>query len=309
MHMPDGRPAHGAPPAAAGAAEHADRRAADRPAAAAPPAAVRLGWIGSLVTVLVLVVVAVAVDAMTGINAIGASARVLWNGTVFAVMWTARSLQGLVALIARRRVWRLTSFLTSIGFGYTGRVFLSARHSARVRGLRTRARALSQRLRARWLALPFGRKLIVVAVLIAAQLYFVPAVAEYIVLFPVGFLIPPIVYGARKAYSWAGDLVFAKVYWKYCGPAHQAVTRRCARLLPVRLLAGASRRVRLQYLTAWRLWKYNPRYRDESGELWISVIEPFRLWRAGTLDRYRGRPLLAGARHAPGAAPARPAAG
>jgi hypothetical protein len=257
------------------------------------------GWRGTLIAVAVLVAVAVAVDVLTGINTVAATARIVWNALVFAVLWTARSIQGIVALIARRRAWRLTSFLTSIGFGYTGRVFLSAAHSRRIHSWRDRMRAAMKRVRKRWLALPTGGKFFVVGVLIAAQLFLIPTAAEYILLFPVGFMIRPIIVGARKLYSWVGDQVFAKVYWKYCGRTHQNVMQRCERVLPVRAALGASRQARLQYLTAWRLWKYEPRYRDESGELWISVLEPFRLWRAKKLDIYVGRPLLAGRREGP----------
>src|SRR5882724_2853591 len=259
----------------------------------------RTGWRGTLLAVALLVAVAVVVDIATGINAIAATARIVWNALVFAVLWTARSIQGVVALVARRRAWRLTSFLTSIGFGYTGRVFLSAAHSRKIRSWRDRSRAAVARVRRRWLALSTSAKFLVVAVLIAAQLFLLPTASEYILLFPVGFMIPAIVLGVRKLYSWAGDLIFAKVYWQYCGRTHQAVMRQCERVMPVRGLLDASRKARLQYLTAWRLWKYEPRYRDESGELWISVLEPFRLWRAKKLDIYIGRPLLAGQRDGP----------
>jgi hypothetical protein len=50
----------------------------------------------------------------------------------------------------------------------------------------------------------------------------------------------------------------------------------------------------MRYLAAWRLWKYDPCYRDPSGELWVSVFEPVRLWRARKLDLYIGHPLFAG---------------
>ena len=56
---------------------------------------------------------------------------------------------------------------------------------------------------------------------------------------------------------------------------------------------GAVRLGRMRYLTAWRLWKYDPQYRDPSGELWVSFFEPLRLWNERKLDLYIGRPLLA----------------
>jgi hypothetical protein len=269
---------------------------------------VHIGWQASLAAFVLLVGAAAVIDVVTGINAIAATARIVWNGFVFAVLWSARSLQALVAVIARRRAWRVTSFLTSIGFGYASRVVLSANDSRRLQGWRERVRGATARVRRRWLALPTGQKFLVAAVLVIAQLAFLPAAAEYLVLFPVGFMIRPIVLGVRRAYSWVGDLMFAKAYWTYCGRAHHAVVRRCERVVPVRAVTGASRLLRLQYLTAWRLWKYQPRYRDESGELWVSVAEPFRLWKNHKLDIYIGHPLLAGGRTSTRVAPA-PASG
>ncbi len=62
------------------------------------------------------------------------------------------------------------------------------------------------------------------------------------------------------------------------------------------VVSGGSRLLRLQYPTAWRLWKYHPRYRDASGELRVSALESFRLRRRRQLDLYVGRPLLSGPR-------------
>ena len=58
-------------------------------------------------------------------------------------------------------------------------------------------------------------------------------------------------------------------------------------------MRGGIRLIRMRYLCAWRLWKYDPRYRDLTGELWVSVLEPVRLWKERKLDRYVGRPLFA----------------
>jgi hypothetical protein len=294
----DGGSAGCSPAEAARAGPVPGGAAAPMTAAPAPlpptPAQAHIGWQASLAAFVVLVGAAAVIDVVTGINAIAATARIVWNGFVFAVLWSARSLEALVALIARRRAWRVTSFLTSVGFGYAGRVFLSAEHSREVLGWRDRIRAVVAQVRHRWLALSTAHKLLVAATLVIAQLAFLPAAAEYLVLFPVGFMIRPMVLGVRKLYSWIGDLIFGRVYWQYCGRAHNAVVRRCGRLVPVKAVSGASRLLRLQYLTAWRLWKYQPRYRDESGELWVSVAEPFRLWKNHKLDIYVGHPLLAG---------------
>jgi hypothetical protein len=46
----------------------------------------------------------------------------------------------------------------------------------------------------------------------------------------------------------------------------------------LRQLAGAARLWRIRYVCAWRLWKYDVRYRDpETGHRMVSVREPLRL--------------------------------
>ena len=61
----------------------------------------------------------------------------------------------------------------------------------------------------------------------------------------------------------------------------------------VRHVIGWVRLARIRYLCAWRLWKYDPRYRrPETGKREVSFIEPMRLWWRGELDEYLGRPLL-----------------
>ena len=58
---------------------------------------------------------------------------------------------------------------------------------------------------------------------------------------------------------------------------------------------GAARLTRIRYLRAWRLWKYDPRYRHPAtGTRRVSFIEPVRLWWRGELDGYVDRPLLCG---------------
>jgi hypothetical protein len=65
----------------------------------------------------------------------------------------------------------------------------------------------------------------------------------------------------------------------------------------VREVVGAVRLARTRYLRAWRLWRYDPRYRRAaSGKQIISFIEPVRLWWRGELDDYVGRPLTEASR-------------
>jgi len=264
-----------------------------------PPERQPLRWTRWLVALCLLVAAIVAVDIATGAHAIGATMRLAWSSLAFALLFAARNVEALIALIARRRVWRATSVLTEIGFGYAGRVFLAEPRIREAHGWRQRLRLAVARMRRGWMALPTGVKFTLVVVLIVAQLAVLPVAADFLVLFPIGFMIPVIAAGVRRIYSWAGDLVFAKMYWRYCGRAHYATVNACGRFVPVRVVGRAAGLLRLRYLTAWRLWKYDPRYRDESGELRVSFLEPGRLLRQGKLDVYRGRPLLCGKRCPP----------
>ena len=93
----------------------------------------------------------------------------------------------------------------------------------------------------------------------------------------------------------AADLLFGTWYWRTFGRLHRAALAALKALPGWRQLAGAMRLWRIRYLCAWRVWKYDPRYRRaEAGGRMISFAEPMRLWWRGDLDRYIGRPLLAG---------------
>ena len=149
------------------------------------------------------------------------------------------------------------------------------------------------RLRRRWNSLATTWKCLVVALLIAAQIALLPVLSQYVLLIPIGFLIPIVANATRRTYAWMADSLIWVTYRRYCGPVHRAAVRKARTLAILRVMRGGVRLIRMRYLCAWRLWKYDPRYRDPTGELWVSVLEPVRLWRERKLDRYVGRPLLA----------------
>jgi hypothetical protein len=93
------------------------------------------------------------------------------------------------------------------------------------------------------------------------------------------------------------DMLFGRWYWKTFGAKHRTVVASIRSLPLVHSLFEAARLTRLRYLSAWRLWRYDPRYRDPANNArHVSLIEPWRLLRRGELDRYIGHPLLAGRR-------------
>lgn len=143
--------------------------------------------------------------------------------------------------------------------------------------------------REQWQAGPLWGKLFFVAGLIASQIY----LHVVLVIFPIAFLIPVV----RRLGVRIADVVFGKWYWRAFGGTHRAFAT-CVRRLPlVSPLIAGTRLLRLRYLTAWRLWRYHPRYRNpESDRRLVNLAEPIRLWWRGELDGYVGSPLLSGLR-------------
>jgi hypothetical protein len=251
----------------------------------------RLGrGIGWYVTFLVLAVALfVAIDYYTGLNAVAATARFLWNALAVVAIAALRAAGGLLALLAKgvgwRRLSRIATALMGVGLSYSGGVLLSEHGVRRAKGWTGKLRLLLATLHRRWLALNLGWKLAIVATLIASQIY----LHFLLIVFPIAFLVPVV----RKLWVQAADVVFGRWYWKALGRAHRATIAFLRRQLGVRHLIGTARLVRIRYLCAWRLWRYDPRYRcAESGKRQVSFLEPIRLWRRGELDSYVGRPLL-----------------
>jgi hypothetical protein len=233
------------------------------------------------------------VGYFTGVEAIAAAARFLWNALAFAVNAVVRLVAGLLALLARgvgwRRLSRIYSAIAGVGLGYAGSVILSDAKVRKAHGWRQKLKAGATILRNRWQRLHLAGKLAVVAVLIASQLY----LHFLLIVFPIAFLVPVV----RRLWVQAADLLFGSWYWRTLGPLHRAAVARLRALPPFRQIAGGVRLWRIRYLCAWRLWKHDPCYRTPDGaERLVSFIEPMRLWWRGELDRYIGRPLLAGKR-------------
>jgi hypothetical protein len=189
-----------------------------------------------------------------------------------------------------------------VGLSYSGGVILSDRGLRRAKGWSGKLRGLLATLRHRWLGLHLAWKLAIVAALIASQVY----LHFLLILFPIAFLVPVV----RRVWVRAADMALGRWYWRLMGRTHRAVVARLRALPGVRAVLGAVRLARIRYLCAWRLWKYDARYRrGATGERMVSFIEPLRLWWRGELDGYVGRPLLCGparTRRAAGAAASAP---
>jgi hypothetical protein len=253
-------------------------------------------WAFSLVLILAAVV---ALGLLMDVNTIGATGRFAWNAAVAALIASARGLDTVLAYVLRRRIWRIAAFFTTVGLGYSGNVVLSQAQLERAKGWRGTLRRHAGRVRRRWNGLATPWKCLCVAVVIAAQITLFPVLSEYVLLIPIGFMIPLVALGTRRLYAWLADSVFVATYRRYFGTTHRALARKARALAPLHAARGGIRLMRMRYLAAWRLWKYDPQYRDPSGELWVSMFEPIRLWRQRKLDCYIGRPLFARRRGQP----------
>jgi hypothetical protein len=278
----------------------------DEPSAAPSRPDNRRRIVGWWVTFLALAVTAiVAVGHYTGVEVLAASGRFLWNALALIANGAARTAGGLLAVIARgvgwRRLNRMSRVIMGIGLSYAGGVILTDRGVRKAQGWRGKGRLLLARMRKAWLELPLIVKLAIVAALIASQVYLHVA----LIIFPIAFLVPVV----RRAWIQVADIALGSWYWKVFGGLHRRIVAVASNFPGVRACVGATRLTRLRYLTAWRLWRYHPRYGTaRAGRRRIDPIEPLRLWRRGELDLYVGRPLLGGCRNPsrpPGTAPPR----
>ncbi len=249
----------------------------------------RRTWL--LWVVVIAVVVFVVVDHYTGYEVIGAAARVVWNGIAFAVNSLWRASGELFAVGARavgmRRVARVASALAGVGLGYAGSVILSDDKIHRAHTWRDKLRLAITRIRNWWVGLHLVWKLVLVAALIASQIY----LHFLLIVFPIAFLVPVV----RRAWIVAGDTLFGTLYRKKMQRVNNAIRRVLWRTPGYAQVIGGLRLMRMRYLCAWRRWRYDSTYRDaKTGTRHLSIVEPMRLWWRGELDRYRDKPLLAG---------------
>ncbi len=251
------------------------------------------GWYATFA--LLVVVAFVVIYALTGQDALGAAGRFIWNGLVVTANGVIRVAGSLLQMLARgvgwRRLSRLATVFTGVGLGYAASVVVSDSTVGKARGWRGKLQAAIRTAREKWQNLPLVVKLLIVVGLIASQIY----LHFFLVVFPIAFLVPVV----RKLWIRAADAVFGSWYWKTFGNAHRSTMSVMRRLPFVRPITEGFRLLRLRYLYAWRLWRYDPRYRDpESSARRVSLIEPIRLWWRGELDGYVGRPLLSGRKRA-----------
>jgi hypothetical protein len=118
-------------------------------------------------------ILTVTVGYVTGLDAVAATSRFLWNATALITNGTLRAAGGLLLLLARgigwRRLARLATAIMGVGLSYSGGIFLSERQLRRAKGWTGTLSALLAQTRIRWLGLPLAWKIAIVALLIARQ--------------------------------------------------------------------------------------------------------------------------------------------
>lgn len=249
------------------------------------------GWYATFI--LLVIVAFAAIYALTGQDALGAAGRFLWNGLVLVGNGIIRVAGSMLNIVARGVGWsrlsRLATVFTGVGLGYAASVVVSDGTVTKARGLRGKLQSAIKVAREKWQNLPLFVKLLIVSGLIASQIY----LHFLLIVFPIAFLVPVV----RRMWVRVADVVFGGWYWKTFGNTHRATVSLMRRLPLVRPILEGVRLLRLRYLSAWRLWRYDPKYRDpETNTRTVNVVEPFRLWWRGELDGYVGRPLLSGQR-------------
>ncbi len=234
----------------------------------------------------------VAVEHYTGYEVIGAAMRFVWNGIAFVFNGIWRAGSGFVSAAARavgmRRVARVAAGLAGVGLGYAGSVILSDAKLHRAHTWRDKLRAVITIARNKWVGLHLVWKLLIVAALIASQVY----LHFLLILFPIAFLVPVV----RRVWIVLGDSLFGTLYKKKMAGVHRGLRKLLWHTPGYPQTVAVMRLARMRYLCAWRRWRYDARYRNEAtGERRVSFVEPVRLWWRGELDRYVDKPLMAGA--------------
>lgn len=195
----------------------------------------------------------------------------------------------LLPVIVRRRAIRIAITPLTVATGYWVRIFLTDSGVERFRMFRGKVRFHTDSLRDWWRTLPTGWKFVLVFVAIALQVLLSP-LAQVIIAFPVGFMVPLFLSGIMRAYAWIGDSMFGVAYRKYLAPLERALSRWLKSLLFLKTYREALRLGELQFRTLLRIWRKE--HRKPDGRLYVHPWKIIAIWRSGRLNEYRGRGLL-----------------
>lgn len=254
----------------------------------------RAGWYATFA--FLIVVSFLAIHQLTGMDALGMAGRFAGKALSYVGGSFVRLVSGSLQMLARgigwRRLSRTVTALAGVRLGYAASVVMHDHTVGRAHGWRNRLRALLRKIAIRWRRLPLLMKVAVVAALIASQVY----LHFVLIIFPIAFMVPI----TRRVFVAVADRLIGSWYWKFFGTMHRTLVTRLQGVPGVRPIVQGHRLLRLRYLSAWRLWRYDTRYRDPvTNTRRKSLVEPIRLWWRRELDTYVGRPLLSGRRGGP----------
>lgn len=218
------------------------------------------------------------------------AAAYTWRGILYVADIALRTI---LYQLGWRRLLRTVSFVTLGGIGLTYFV-TNPKQLRTVRGWKGRLLSYWLQFREWWARQKFVTKLAITLILIGAQLPFllIP------LLFPVGFLIAGTANVLRRIHLYLLDERLGGLYWQRLRAFNRTL------VLFLRTIPGVSpvfdfiRSQRLSFRCGWRLWKYDPRFRDPFKTRRHHPIEGrlrlIKAWHQGEWRKYHGRPLLAG---------------
>lgn len=248
------------------------------------------GWTKSHIFAIALLIAAIVfVDIMTGENAIGFTFRFLWGIIARFAIFFIHGFDVFFFAVLRVRVFQWIGALTVVQIGYIGRVIFNEHQMGKFSTWKDSMKVHAGRLKRLWRATPIVLKIVVVGLLIFGQMALLPRLSEWVILFPMGFML----HGIESLYRRMFGKVANKAIDRVIGGKHEELVDRIEWLDRLYTKCGLWR---LKYLTAWRLWKHSPKYRDPvTLKRKKSFIEPIRLfWRNDeSLERYVGKPLFA----------------
>lgn len=210
---------------------------------------------------LVLTLTILVIDYYTGQHGLGTIARALtWlSGQLWRiVLVTWERIAAYASIIFAGRVSRAAMVLTmSVGLGY----FVDGSRAQRWYRVRDKIRRAGARLKELWQQLPLVGKLLITGALIALQVY-----EEFLLLlFPIGFMIPFVVFAWLRLKRAIVNYFFGSWYRKRFGAQHSKVVRSLAHHTRARYAIQPFRYTELLFKCGWRLWRDDPAYRRPDG--------------------------------------------
>lgn len=241
-------------------------------------------WLGEMLAETVRLVWRVALDGL----AYG------WRVAIVAV-------ERMIAFAPSVATGRFTKFLWPMAMGVAAnRYFTRTRRNGKSelwQRIKSEFLETAERIRAWWHRRHFVSKAAVVAVMIAVQVH----LHWWLVLFPIGFLIPYLSMLLNSLQRWVLGPMVESWYLNKLGQLHRRLKAWLLTWQSVRMVVALYRLCKLYFETGWRIWYYDARFAfPEWRPFWRETVGRIR-FAFVTLSRgewgkrrMRNRPLLGG---------------